>query len=152
LRDLWRSGFLRTFQCPATDPVSFALLDGAVAAPFPALRGWSATDWAARAVAEHAPRLAAPPRDPARAIALALTAARAGLLAESLLEGEPELALTPADAAAALADRGGAAIIPARDAGAWWTHERPSGTAPPAALARELLAAARALPAYANAP
>src|SRR5205085_9213161 len=46
-------GALRAVQCPLTDPVSFALLDGRETAAFPAAPGWSAHDWARRAVDEH---------------------------------------------------------------------------------------------------
>src|SRR5215208_1112138 len=41
---------LRAVQCRVTDPVSFALLEGKDAAKFPRVRGWSAADWARRAV------------------------------------------------------------------------------------------------------
>src|SRR4051794_28510457 len=44
---------LRAVQCAATDPVSFALADGRAQARFARASGWSAADWAGRAVAEH---------------------------------------------------------------------------------------------------
>jgi hypothetical protein len=44
---------LRTVQTALTDPVSFALLRGDRVARFPAVPGWSATDLARRALAEH---------------------------------------------------------------------------------------------------
>ena len=51
----WWRGTLRTIQCPATDPASFALLDGQETARFPELPGFSIGDRARRAVAEHDP-------------------------------------------------------------------------------------------------
>ncbi len=102
--DLGR-GRLRAAQCPATDPVSFALLDGERVARFPALRGWSAHDSATRAVAEHAACL----RDEGTrverdSLSKAFNAARAALFLESLQEGRPELPLTVAATARKLAD------------------------------------------------
>ncbi|MEA2374630.1 MAG: hypothetical protein QOD53_1093, partial [Thermoleophilaceae bacterium] len=49
---------LRAVQCELTDPVSVALLDGRSEAWFPDVAGWSARDWARRAVAEHGAWLA----------------------------------------------------------------------------------------------
>jgi hypothetical protein len=46
-------GRLRGVECRASDPVSFALADGATSASFPGVPGWSAPDRARRAVAEH---------------------------------------------------------------------------------------------------
>lgn len=43
----------RAIQCRATDPVSFALIEGRPLALFPDLRGWSSADTAQRAVDEH---------------------------------------------------------------------------------------------------
>lgn len=48
-----RDNRLRAVQCAVTDPVSFALLAGSDRAVFPNVEGWSAEDWARRAVAEH---------------------------------------------------------------------------------------------------
>jgi hypothetical protein len=102
---------LRAVQCRVTDPVTFALLDGASHAEFPNAPGWSAHDWAKRAVAEHRAWLRdrrdeAPAtvrewprgdgrRVPAqvRALAKLFTAARAILFLDS---GAAELALTAA--------------------------------------------------------
>ena len=76
-------GNLRCAQCAATDPVSFALLDGRAIARFPLVPGWSAADWARRAVAEQRAR------DPhSRATA------RAEAFAASLARGEPVLELS----------------------------------------------------------
>jgi hypothetical protein len=44
---------LRGVQSAVTDPVSVALLDGSDTAEFANVPGWSARDWARRAVAEH---------------------------------------------------------------------------------------------------
>jgi hypothetical protein len=114
--DLWQRGILRGVQMPLSDPVSFAQADGSEAAAFPEVAGWSARDWARRALAEHKAWLARHPEDqlgpptarewldgeasgaaPAtRAVAKLLTAARAALFYESLRAGRPELPLTVA--------------------------------------------------------
>jgi hypothetical protein len=113
---VWDRSYLRAVQCQPSDPVSFALADGGGVARFHNTRGWSAQDWARRAVAEHRAWLTErsgsplcrpdwPEVDAAapslRAIAKLLTAARAGLFLESIDSGDPELRLT----AAAVADR-----------------------------------------------
>ncbi len=90
---LWRNR-LRSVQCRASDPVSFALLDRASAARFPAVRGWSAGDWADRAVAAHQAWLTASHEVDGRALGRLFTAARAALFHGSLATGAPELALT----------------------------------------------------------
>ena len=79
-------GALRTVQCAATDPVTFALLDGRDVARFPRVSGWSAADWARRAAIEHAAWRHEPALRPA--------AERARAFAESVERGEPELRLT----------------------------------------------------------
>lgn len=94
---------LRAVQCAATDPVSFALARGGGEASFPRLRGWSISDWAQRAVAEHRIWLRSPARAtldghawlgaPATAARL-IGAARAALLQASIAAGEPELLLS----------------------------------------------------------
>src|SRR5205814_3110784 len=111
----WHRVKLRGIQCPPSDPVSFALVEGKRLALYPNVPGWSAHDCASRAVAEHYAWLAGGRRDgnvrgwvaaqtpaePAPAVTLGrlFTAARAGLFLESLSE-KPELALTvPAVAA-----------------------------------------------------
>jgi hypothetical protein len=76
-------GALRSVQCALTDPVSFALLDGRETAWFPAVAGWSAGDWARRAVDEH--RAAGRSDFPAE---------RAEHFARTLEDGRPELLLT----------------------------------------------------------
>jgi hypothetical protein len=109
----WRTR-LRAIQCEATDPVSFALVDGRLSASFPRVAGWSAEHAARRAIAEHRAYLRGEPgpwavRDSAHghggSLAMLLSAARAGLFAASLLEGEPGLSLTVAETARLLAER-----------------------------------------------
>jgi predicted nucleotidyltransferase len=106
--DLWGRGMGRSVQCPCTDPVSFALARGDSRARVPELPGWSILDTARRAVAEHRPILAEDPaqsRDPVRTLALLFSAARAGLLFETLTADEPELPLTVSATSRALAAR-----------------------------------------------
>jgi hypothetical protein len=88
---------LRAVQSSTTDPVSFALLEGAELARFPRLAGFSAEDSARRAVAEHAAWLGRHPhggRKELDELAMLLSAARAALFLETLAEGAPELPLT----------------------------------------------------------
>lgn len=114
-------GMLRAVQCQPTDPVSIALADGRTVAPFPELAGWSALHCARRAVAEHRAWLAADawvypthgwvgvqsaPNDAKmRTLGLLFTAARAALFLESIVEGDPELAVTVAGVADCLVAR-----------------------------------------------
>lgn len=95
---------LRAVKSRTTDPVSFALLDGAEIARFPRVRGWSAADLAERAVAEHGawlstrrvpPRPWMPPPPASQPLALLLSAARAKLFADSVARGVPELIVDP---------------------------------------------------------
>ncbi|MEK6276640.1 MAG: nucleotidyltransferase domain-containing protein [Actinomycetota bacterium] len=140
---------LRTLQCPATDPVSFALAAGATVACFPEVAGLSVGDTAARAVAEHAVWLAAEGKRDSEALGRLITAARAALLWESVDEGDPELHLTMEATLDALAARGAAAAEAAREGyhefAVFW---RP----PPDPLIAALHDAVVALPAYASAP
>jgi hypothetical protein len=99
----WR-GRMRAVQCELTDPVSFALLDRRPQARFPNVAGWSAHDWARRAVAERRAAVAAA-TEPARELRALLSTVRAVLFLESLLAGEPELAVTVEAAVAQLARR-----------------------------------------------
>jgi len=121
--EVWGYGRLRLVQCRSSDPVSTALLDGRAQADFPELPGWSARDWARRAVAEHrawlfagenqgpgphrwvGPRPASVSTAPAT-FDLLLSAARAALFLESVEQGSPALPLRLGDVAAALAARG----------------------------------------------
>jgi predicted nucleotidyltransferase len=104
---LHRRAVLRSVQCPVTDPVSFALLDGAPSARFPNARGWSIEDTATRAVSEHRAWLAAHPGeggDGVEELAMLFSAGRAALLLESVRGGAPELALTAEAVARRLGD------------------------------------------------
>jgi hypothetical protein len=92
-------GTLRSVQCDASDPVSLALARGEPVARFPAVAGWSAEDWARRAATEGRARLRRLPDDPDARLA----AARADLFLQSVRDGAPELCLSSADVAAALA-------------------------------------------------
>jgi hypothetical protein len=94
-------GVLRAAQCPPSDPVSFALLEGRSEAWFPDGPGWSALDSAARALAEHRAWLASGDADLERFGRL-FTAAQAALFAGSLATGAPRLPLTMAAVATAI--------------------------------------------------
>lgn len=127
----WFVGRLRVLQARFTDPVSFGLLTGSASAVFPGVRGWSATDWGRRAVAERSAWLDAAggpqaqpagwPRPPdvagttTEVAALLLASARSALFSLSLSDGEPVLLLDAKDVAAAA---GGAAVEVARLLGA----------------------------------
>ncbi len=117
----------RCAQCPASDPVSFAVASGHDQAAFPELPGWSARDAAKRAVDEHAVRL---PRDElyrssrGEAVARLLAAARAALLAQSCASGMPALALTATATATALVEEGGADRTTADEALGWYMDGR----------------------------
>ena len=154
--DPWGRGRLRTVQCPASDPVSFALLDGRAHAAFPDLPGWSARDWAGRAVAEHRAWLAAgrdaipsaggwigarpaAVSDGPATVGMLLCAARAALLLESFESGRPALPLTLADVIEALAAR-------APGVGADAAEAR---TAPSPAVVERLRRQVESLPPYA---
>jgi hypothetical protein len=125
---------LRAVKSRTTDPVSFALLDGAPAARFPRVRGWSAADLAERALNEHRAWLRTrrvparpwmPPPPASQPLALLLTAARAALFAQSVARGEPELIVEPAELGRRLGAAGEAAV------GAYLSGEAP----PPAIVA-----------------
>lgn len=111
----FQRGMLRAVQCQPTDPVSIALADGQTVARFPELAGWSALHCARRAVAEHRAWLASDawvypphgwvgvqsaPDDPKMGtLGLLFTAARAALFLESIVDGDPDLAVTVAGVA-----------------------------------------------------
>lgn len=146
---------LRAVQCAVTDPASFALADGQSSARYPNVPGLSIQDTAGRAVAEHgawlADRCGRPLEGDLPSFALLVTAARAGLLLESVEAGEPELPVT-ADATLerlAAADPGAAAVTDAARASyrehavSWWPPE--------VALLEELRTVVERLPAYAGA-
>jgi hypothetical protein len=101
------AGSFRAVQCPATDPVSFALLDGRSRAAFPNLPGWNAPECAERAVLEHRAWLESDDAEQTsseRKLGMLFSAARAALFAESFDDGDPQLPLT----VAAVAERLGA--------------------------------------------
>ena len=109
-----RRALLRSVHCPLSDPVSFALLEGAERARFPNVRGWSLEDTTRRAAAEHRAWLqkaALGEGDRLVELGMLFSAARAGLLLETLGAGSPELALTVEAVARRLEERlpGGAA-------------------------------------------
>jgi hypothetical protein len=152
---------LRAVQSSVTDPVSFALVAKRPAARFANAAGWSASDWARRAVAEHRAWLdpghaegrrvrvdfppALPGEVPVRLVRL-LTAARAALFAESLQGGRPELAVDVESVAEALQSRSGVrALGEVTDA---FHAVRASGVEAPGELASALERAVLDLPAY----
>jgi hypothetical protein len=160
-------GMLRAVQCQPTDPVSAALADGHAVARFPELAGWSALDSAMRAVAEHRGWLEAdgvvyPPHgwvgvqsgcgEPTvRTLGLLFTAARAALFLESIVEGDPELAVTVAGVAERLVARDSSC----RDAVETALHDFRASRADECEDIRPvapLLEVVRSLPAYAGSP
>ncbi len=91
---------LRAIACRTTDPVSFALIEATRVATFTTLRGWSATDTARRAVDEHRAWLRARAGGGVRRgdeLAMLLSAARAGVFLQSIVEHDPLLPLTLAE-------------------------------------------------------
>ncbi len=138
---------LRAVQCPLTDPVSFALLEGRGTARFANVAGWSARDTAERAVEAHRDALGAAEAGGAGAIALLLTAARAGLLHDSVEAGAPRLTLTAASVAAELDARAGQGDAAAA-LGAY-AEARAGGEEPARSLVDRLRDRVLELPAYA---
>jgi hypothetical protein len=142
---------LRTVQCVTTDPVSFAVADGRSVASFPCVRGWSARDWARRAVAEHRAWLESSSAcDGVEQLGRLLTAARAALFLESLEVGEPELALPIAAVAERLGARDSRASGSAAEAVETYRTCRRDDGAPPATTIAALDEIVRRLPAYAT--
>jgi hypothetical protein len=133
--DEWRiRSRLRAVQCSATDPVSFALLGGSDFARFPRVAGWSARDWARRAVAEHAAWLRTEPEsEDEPPLARPLSAIRAALFLASVEEGEPELAVTLPATLGQLAERLPAARGLAEESAGAYRAWRDEGTRPSAA-------------------
>jgi hypothetical protein len=146
-------GWFRAIQCPATDPVTFALLAGGEIAFFPALAGLSASDTADRAVAEHAGWLSSG-RHPAdeRGLAALFSAARAALFRQALDEGVPVLPLTVEATALLLAEACPGARAAAVASAAACLEARSGGRAPPPDLVSALAHHVRRLPAYAAGP
>jgi predicted nucleotidyltransferase len=152
--DVYWLGKHRCVHFPASDPVSFALLEGAEVARFPLHVGWSIADVTARAVAEHRAyldvQLAEPGWDVEK-LGVVLNAARAGLLAESLAAGEPFLSATVAATARALGERVPAARGVAEEAAAAYRRHRLEGGPPLDSLVSELARVVSSLPAFASA-
>lgn len=142
---LWRNR-LRAVQCRVTDPVSFALLDGDRMAGFPHVSGWSASDTARRAVAEHAAWLRAGPES----LGTLFTAARAALFWDSVRAGEPELSLTVTETARRLAGKGSSARGVAEEGLERYREVVFDRRPPPADAVRALRRLVSALPAYAG--
>lgn len=156
---------LRGVQSAVTDPVSFALVEGAGHAHFPDLPGWSARDAARRAVAEHRAWVHAGRKVPTphgwvgvqpgsgaaslRTLGLLFTAARAALFQSSVESGEPELPLTVAAVADRLAERreARAAVDAALEA---FLESRRLGNAPPAGVVGAFRSVVVDLPGYAG--
>jgi hypothetical protein len=114
---------LRAIQCRATDPVSFALIEGSRIASFPNLRGWSAADTAQRAVDEHRAWLltsgepaAAATEGPGQQLGRLLSAVRAAAFQASIVSREPRLPLTLAEAIRTLASTWAASSATAEEA------------------------------------
>jgi hypothetical protein len=147
----WWRNRLRSVQCPASDPVSFALLDGASTAAFAAVPGWAAGDWADRAVAAHVASLGTGSGElDGRALGRLFTAARAALFHASLHAGEPALALTLAETAerlAACAGHGRSLLEDAVDAYRGFCDD---GRRPPERTVAALRELVLGLPAYAE--
>jgi hypothetical protein len=165
--ELWRQGFLRCLQAPFSDPVSLALLSGSETARFPSVSGWSAQDWARRAVAEHAAWLrrgeseigepterewidgaAEGERQTTLSLAKLLTAARAALFLQSLDQGEPELAVTVSDTAQGLAQSGHDPAGTAGEAAEAYRAARLGQGPPPPGIVEALRGLVFGLPAY----
>jgi hypothetical protein len=117
---VWHRGRLRGIECRLSDPVSFALADGASHASFTDLPGWSARGLARRALAEHRGWLSDPRSWPTGVpywagvsdwqieslteLGALFCAARAAVFAESFDAGEPTLPLTAGAVAERLED------------------------------------------------
>ena len=148
----------RTVQCAVTDPVSFALVDERMVAAFPDVPGWSAQDWARRAVAEHRawlqsrrgiPDTGAGDRESVLTqLGRLLTASRAALFQESLATGEPELALSLAAVAERLRARDPEAGAVAEEAVAAYRSSRRDNRPVPSAAVGAMADVVRRLTAY----
>jgi hypothetical protein len=139
---------MRAVHCRLTDPVSFALLAGETHAAFPNVRGWSASDVARRAVAEHGAGIRNAPDDDGRTLGLLLSAVRAALFHAAVLAGDPRLAVTVAQAVGEWADAEPAARGAAEDALAHYRVHATTRVAPPPATVAALRDLVLALPAY----
>jgi hypothetical protein len=144
----WGRSRLRAVQCEVTDPVSFALSRGASVAPFANVRGFSVQDTARRAVAEHAAWLRTSPSEhPGTTLGRLVTAARAGLLWQTISDGAPELALTVDATLAQLGARADAESLADEIRGAYHDFAA-SWNPPPTRLANALRTVVLSLPAF----
>jgi hypothetical protein len=155
----WSRTRLRAVKCPATDPVSFALAEGKRVARFPKVRGWSADDTAQRAVAEHRAWLLTElgswtgngsSDEGGHVLAMLFTAARAGLLLDSIREGNPELPLTVTETARRIATRSSATRAAADEALERYREFALRRTRPPAGTVSAMRKLVLELPAYAK--
>jgi hypothetical protein len=139
---------LRGAQCPASDPVSFALASGGDQAAFPELPGWSARDAARRAVHEQAVRLPLARRTATGGEALArlFAAGRSALMLQSQESGTPVLTLTATATATALIDEAGADRTTVEEALGGYLESRARRAEPPVAVVEALRAELLALP------
>lgn len=146
-------GVLRSVQCRATDPVSFALLEGANHAEFPSIPGLAATDWARRATAEHRAWLDAAGdlrAQPLKALGRQITAARAALFQASLEDGDPQLALTVGATAAAVVEAKPSARTVVEEAVGSYSACLREGRDPAPGVVGALRGVVNELPAYAR--
>ena len=156
-------GRLRGVQCATSDPVSHALAAGATKASFPDVAGWSASDWARRAVAEQRahlelgrdgrlaelpPWVDVPPNYALAELSALLSAARAAHFAESLEAGQPELPVTVAAIPVCLAEHGQHARMVAECAHDAIRAARLEQRAPDARVVSALRKVVEGLPAY----
>jgi hypothetical protein len=146
---------LRGVECPATDPVSFALLAGQGDAHFAELPGWSAADTSRRAVRAHALRLGRDPDQlhrerPGEKVARLFASARAALFFESVEAGEPTLLLTMEAVAEALAGMRAGDRTAVEEALGFYKAGREQGRPTPGGVLEALRPVVTSLPAYAS--
>lgn len=144
---------LRAVQCPATDPVSFALAEGRATASFPDVLGWSAHDTARRGVAEHGAWLSQhplPTEPSGEHLGVLIGAARAALFLESFDGSRAQLPLTAAATTRALADRASGTRGVAEAAWEAYRNFARDWLSPPDDAVIALDEAVRALPPYAR--
>lgn len=142
----WPRTHLRALQCAATDPVSFALLDGHARAAYPAVAGWSADHTAGRAVSESADRVAA------GNLPALITAARAALFLQSVYEGEPALTITASATLRALGEHCGGSPAAVDEALEALRSLRVEAAEPPRATVDALRSLVACLPPYRTGP
>jgi SAM-dependent methyltransferase len=145
-----RRGRLRAVQCAATDPVSFALVNGESIARFPNMSGLSVQHTVQRAVREHGVWLTELDTSVPltfEALGRMVTAARSAFAWESLHDSKPALTLTVDATLEALAERALAIALGARES---YEELRPKSGGGSPRLAAELHEVLSALPAYAG--